>query len=176
MEQHPDHSDQASRPVVVVGGGIVGSAIAWELQRRSTDTLLIERDSWPQGATTSSFASLSALDEPLDELYRLKCRGMEGWRLWQQELGDDLGVTWEGEIRMAETAEAASMLRLMVGRGEQRGYPVEWLDLEELQRHLPGLSLERVQAVSLAPRDGQVSPTKAIPACGQLSRKRAAPC
>ena len=33
-----------SRPIVVIGGGIVGTAIAYELQKADASTFLVERD------------------------------------------------------------------------------------------------------------------------------------
>ena len=58
-----------SAPIVVIGGGIVGSAIAWQLQKRGAPVVLVERDAEPQGASYFSFASLTALDEASTSLY-----------------------------------------------------------------------------------------------------------
>ena len=52
------------RPVVVIGGGIVGTAIAHELRLSGAPTVLVERDIEPQGASAFSFASLTSFDEP----------------------------------------------------------------------------------------------------------------
>ncbi|MDP9233972.1 MAG: FAD-binding oxidoreductase, partial [Actinomycetota bacterium] len=94
-------------PVVVIGGGIVGSAIAFELQRQGTATILVERNVDPHGASAFSFASLTAFDEPLRDVYLLKSAGMVGWRRWSKELGVGIGFRQEGEIRWAETETAA---------------------------------------------------------------------
>ena len=51
------------RPIVVIGGGMVGTAIAHELQVQGAATMLVERDVEPQGASAFSFASLSSLEQ-----------------------------------------------------------------------------------------------------------------
>ena len=69
-----------SRPIVVIGGGIVGTTIAYELQKAGAPTILVERDLEPQGASAFSFASLTAFDEPQRDAYLLKTHGMIAWR------------------------------------------------------------------------------------------------
>lgn len=150
------------RPVVVIGSGIVGSAIAFELQNRGATTILIERDIEPQGASAFSFASLSAFDEPLRDVYLLKSLGMVGWRAWSKRLGEDLGVRWDGEIRWAETTESATHLRELMDRAASRGYPIRSISPEDLSRRLPGSTPKGVLAASLASDDGQADPLCAI--------------
>lgn len=150
-----------SSPIVVVGGGIVGTAIAWQLQKRGAPVVLVERDAEPQGASFFSFASLTAFDEPSTSLYALKCLGMSHWRSWQRDMGE-LGVTWDGEVRWAETAESAERLKNKIDEAVRRGYPVETLNYEQLIQRLPNVRPSRVVAASLATDDGQADPPAAI--------------
>ncbi|HVL50843.1 MAG TPA: FAD-dependent oxidoreductase [Actinomycetota bacterium] len=148
-------------PVAVVGSGIVGSAIAWQLQALGAPTILVD-DPEPRGASYFSFASLTAMDEPLSEVYALKCLGMSHWRRWQKELGGDIGVRWDGEIRWAESSEGAAALREKVKRAKGRGYPVENISAPELIRRLPHSRPGPVLAASFAADDGQANARKAI--------------
>lgn len=151
-------------PIVVVGSGIVGSAIAWQMQDRGTQTLLVERDFRPHGPSFASFASLTALDETVREVYGLKCLGMSHWRRWQRELGDDIGLQWNGEIRWAETKQSALSLQTMIDRSTYRGYPVRRLSKSELIDLLPSSQPAEVFAASYVSDDGQADPPKAIAA------------
>ncbi len=150
-----------ANPIVVVGGGIVGSGIAWQLAERAS-TILVERDHEPQGASYFSFASLTALDEFSTPQYALKSLGMSHWRRWQKLLADDLGVRWDGEIRWAETPDSAHELRRRIDEGIRRGYGVENLSFEQLAERLPQARPNRVLAASFARYDGQADPPKAI--------------
>lgn len=149
-------------PVVVVGGGIIGSAIARQLQRSGVETILVERDLEPQGASVFSFASLSAFAEPDPDMYSLKCLGMSGWRRWEREISGDIGLRWDGEVRWAQSAAGAGWLREMIEVATARGYSVQELSEQELVDRLPGSRLSGVLVASLAPDDGQVDTTMAI--------------
>ncbi len=149
-------------PVVVIGGGIVGSAIAFELQRQGTATILVERNVDPHGASAFSFASLTAFDEPLRDVYLLKSAGMVGWRRWSKELGVGIGFRQEGEIRWAETETAATHLRSLIDRAAGRGYPVGAISDDVVAARLPGSVPKNVLAASSAPEDGQADPLQAI--------------
>jgi D-hydroxyproline dehydrogenase subunit beta len=136
-----------SRPIVVVGSGILGSAVAWQLQTRGADTVLVG-DAEPRGASYSSFASLSAFDEPLSEVYALKTLGISYWRQWDREFGGDIGLKWDGEIRWAETPAAAEVLNEKIARAQRRGSSAHAITGFELARRLPQSSPGSVMAAS----------------------------
>ena len=147
---------------VVIGAGIVGSAVAFELQDRGMDTILIDRDAEPQGVSAFSFASLSAFDEPSRDLYLLKSLGLLGWHQWAKRFDEDLGLTWDGEIRWAATPDGAARLETLFARAAGRGYPVRLLSADQLSQHLPLSAPGEVFCATSAPEDGQVDPVRAI--------------
>jgi glycine/D-amino acid oxidase-like deaminating enzyme len=149
-------------PIVVIGSGIVGSAIAFELQSRGTTTILVERDVELQGASAFSFASLTAFDEPLRDVYLLKCLGMVSWGEWTKRYGDELGVRWDGEIRWAETHDGADKLRRQIEKAHGRGYPVRSISADEIRRRFPASAPGDILAASWVPEDGQADPVRAI--------------
>jgi glycine/D-amino acid oxidase-like deaminating enzyme len=150
------------RPIVVVGGGIVGTAIAYRLQVAETETILVERDIEPQGASAFSFASLSAFDEPQHDVYLLKIRGLEIWRGWAAEFGDALGARFPGELRWAESRESGSQLRTLLGRAVARGYSARFASAADIEAHEPAARPRNVDVATLAPEDGQVEARPAI--------------
>lgn len=153
-------------PIVVIGGGIVGTSIAYHLQERGKETILIERDIDPQGASAFSFASLSAFDEPVRDVCLLKSLGMAAWRKWAARLGGDVGLRWDGEIRWTETPESASNLRSLMDRAASRGYPLRTITKADIARRLPASKPKEVVLACLAPQDGQADPLRVIDAAG----------
>ena len=149
-------------PIVVIGGGIVGTSIAYELQSKGAPTLLVERDIDPQGASAFSFASLSAFDEPQRDFYLLKTHGLIAWRAWLKEFGEELGVQFNGELRWAESHLAAAELEALLRRARRRGYSVRTASLAELKEREPALSVERAATVTFAQDDGVAEPLRAI--------------
>ena len=148
--------------VVVIGGGMVGTAIAFELQERGARTWLVERDAEPQGASAFSFASLTAFGEMQKDVYLLKCLGLAGWRTWTKRFGDELDISWTGEIRWAETRADARKLTKAIDSSFARGYPVRAISAEEIAEKLPGSEPAAAIAGSYASEDGHVDPVKAI--------------
>lgn len=153
---------QRGRPVVVIGGGIVGTAIAHELQLSGAETLLVERDVEPQGASAFSFASLTSFDEPNRDVYLLKNHGLIAWRKWAKIYGDKLGVRFPGEIRWAEAAEAGRFLTDAFQRADGRGYPVRFIRGEDVSRLEPASAFSGTFTATYAPEDGQAEPLRAI--------------
>lgn len=148
--------------VAVVGSGIIGTTTAWQLQTHGMQTTLIgELD---QGASFSSFASLTAFDEPLTDVYSLKSLGMSYWRRWNREFDNRLGLSWDGEIRWAETPESAQTLADKIAQATRRGYAVSSISLEELSEVLPNSRPSQVLEASRAPEDGQAEPAKTVAA------------
>ncbi|MFP5352860.1 MAG: NAD(P)/FAD-dependent oxidoreductase [Actinomycetota bacterium] len=150
------------RPVVVIGGGIVGTAVAHQLQLSGVSTVVVERDIDPQGASAFSFASLSSFDEVQRDVYLLKSHGMTGWRGWANLYGDDLGLRFPGEIRWAGSSEGARFLMRVAQLAESRGYPVRFICAEEVKLLEPASDLGGTMAATYAPDDGQVDPLRAI--------------
>ena len=154
----------ADRPVVVLGGGIVGTAIAYELQGAGATTILVERDIEPQGASAFSFASISSFDEPQQDVYLLKSHGMIQWRRWAQIFGDQLGARFPGEIRWAGSSESARYLNELLERATGRGYPIRTISAEQIKVLEPAVRLNGTEAATLAPDDGYADPLRAIDA------------
>lgn len=150
------------RPVVVIGGGIVGTAIAHELRLSGAPTVLVERDVEPQGASASSFASLTSFDEPQRDVYLLKNHGMIAWRQWAKIYGDELGICFPGEIRWAETPDAGRFLTETLERAQSRGYPVRSITGDEVKKFEPASAFSGKVTATYAPEDGHADPLRAI--------------
>lgn len=71
---------RASEPVAVVGAGIIGAAIAFVLQCRGNDVVLIDRDEPGRGASFGNLASI-AVTEFLPSSRPSVWRQMPGWLL-----------------------------------------------------------------------------------------------
>lgn len=154
--------ETTDRPVVVIGGGIIGTAIAHELQLAGVATLLVERDVEPQGASVFSFASLSSFDEVQRDVYLLKNHGMIAWRRWAKVYGEELGVRFPGEVRWAESHNAGRFLTETLERADGRGYPVRSITADLVKKLEPASDFGGTFTATYAPDDGQADPLRAI--------------
>lgn len=136
----------SGRRHVLIGGGVIGLSIAYELARRGERVCLLERDaevgrraSWA-GAGILPPADFSSPTDPLDCLRRLSHRLYPAWseRL-RQETGIDNGYRRCGGVYLAtRRAEAASLVGL-AGDFASQGIDFHQLDHRALRQRVPGL-------------------------------------
>ena len=151
-------------PVVVVGGGIVGSAIAVHLADRGIPLVLVDQD-WPgHAASPLSFASISAFGKDPLAYYELACGGMASWARWDRRLGG-VGYRRTGEVRWTSDPQEGRDLAERVTRARQWGYPVVPVDEAGLERLLPAAVPGPVSFAGHAVSNAQVEPDQILAAC-----------
>jgi glycine/D-amino acid oxidase-like deaminating enzyme len=153
-----------NRSVVVVGAGILGCSIAVHLVDRGVRPVLIDPERPGQGASTGSFASISAFGKDPAAWFQLACAGMAGWPRFAERLGE-VGLRRAGEIRWASDPKEGRRLAELVADARERGYPVRPVDQAELARLLPEARIGPLAAACFAPNDGQVEPPLVLAAC-----------
>jgi glycine/D-amino acid oxidase-like deaminating enzyme len=159
------HSREKSEPdhIVVVGGGIIGTSIAYHLAQRGARVLLCEKSRPGSGATGNSFAWLNASFEKQPQpYYLLNLLGIAGWRRLQRELKDELKIQWGGSIAWFPPGKEAEQLREDVRRHQGWGYATNLVDVEELQRLLPNIRPGPTDVASFSEHEGTVSPSQAL--------------
>ena len=160
------------RRIVVVGAGIVGAALAWELARRGAAVTVLDAAREPDGATPKSFAwitnqsffrAVDAIPEPdARHYFGLHRLALGAWRRLQREIGDELTVRWEGCLQWsAGDEEERERLVAELERRQRWGSPSYPIDRDELQRRLPGASVGEFDVGFFAPDEGAVDPLAA---------------
>jgi len=145
--------------VAIVGGGVIGCAIARELARYRLDVVLLEKQVEVGFGTSKTNSGIihPGHDTPLSTLKgRLVVRGNS---LFDQ-LCDELGFGFKrvGELNVALTEEDLGALQSLKKLGDEKGVPgLELWDRERLRREEPNLSRELLGAL-YAPTGGVVNP------------------
>ena len=167
-----------SSDVVVVGGGVIGLAVAYYLACEKTAVTLVERGTVGREASWAaagylSFQGSSNRPGPRLELTRTSARMYEGW------------ISELGELTPADTGFWRSgLLELYVDEAEVRearerttwqraaGYAVEWLDETSVRRRQPALAPELpVRGALLFPEVAQVRPPRLLNALAEAVRR-----
>src|SRR6266540_650584 len=157
--------EQGEHPrVVVIGAGIVGSAVAMHLAERGLRPVLVDPDQTRQTASARSFASLSAFGNDPAGYYELACAALASWTRWAERLGE-VGFRRGGQLRWVADPQQGRELAEQVERARSRGYPIVPVDQAGLRRLLPAAEPGPVAAACHAPRDGQVEPGLVVAAC-----------
>jgi glycine oxidase len=154
-------SRRARADVVVIGGGVIGCAIAWEAAQRGLSVVVAERDSPGRRATWAAAGMLSPLGEAgtagpfldlADASLQLFAAFADGL---QQQSGIDIEYRTNGKLHVALDGADASLRALAATPAAQR-FEVRLLDGDGARGLEPALS-ERVTAALLVGRDHRVN-------------------
>ena len=145
--------------VAIIGGGVMGCSIAWQLAKREVSCALVERGVFgggASGATAGVVGPLWHLDPDNESLFRLGMRSLELFPELAAEL-THAGVNPEfqqaGVLRLAFSDAEVEELSDFLQWQSQLGLAVEWLERGEVLRREPGVS-PGVRAALFSPREG----------------------
>jgi glycine oxidase len=171
---------QRGGDVVVVGAGIIGCAVAYELSRRGVRCTVLDSRRSGMAATNSAAGVLS----PLAEFQRpgaLVRLGLESMRLypeWVERLREDVPdidveFRQNGVLRVAFDDEELDALRAGLRFRRELGVELVELDAQGVQDVEPRLN-ERIVGGVLSPDEGQVSNQLFTLALARAAQKRGA--
>ncbi|MDH4116131.1 MAG: FAD-binding oxidoreductase [Acidimicrobiia bacterium] len=158
--------------VVVIGGGIVGACIAFELARhRVADITLVERAPGPGEGSTGASSSICRTRYSHPQVVRLAVDGLRAYRAWSEYLERpvDAHFVETGALWLAELQGVPAELE----RLESAGATAEILDATDLVSRFPALSACAGQvdddhecadgsAFMFEPRAGYIDPMLAL--------------
>lgn len=165
--------------VAVIGGGIVGCAIAAELAGRGAGVLLLERERISCGASSAAAGMLAAQSEAyapdawFDLLLRARAEHEPLARLLREETGVDVGYRREGVLRVAVTEGDRPELRHRAAWQRAAGLAAEWLEPDNACRLEPELSRD-ISGALWCPDEAQVHSPRLTQALGLLAVRRGA--
>ncbi len=163
-------NDRTKAPrVVVVGAGIVGASIAFNLAERGVQVTVLDAAEPGQGASHVSFAWVNGRDKSPRHYHDLNRHSVDMWGRFARRLGDERIVTWGGELRWTATDEGAREFIPRVSELQSWGYPIRLLDAAEVREMEPGIESGPISAASYTACDGHVDTARAIGACLRLA-------
>ncbi|MCP3740117.1 glycine oxidase ThiO [Rossellomorea sp. BNER] len=148
--------------VIIVGGGVIGSSIAFHLSKRGKKVLLVEKNQLATKASSAAAGMLGAQTELEKDspLFRLARKSRAMFPKLSEELkelsGIDIELVQNGMIKIAETDEEMSLLKSLVPLQQKLGEVTEWVPTDELHAQEPALS-EHIKGAMYIPNDGNVS-------------------
>ena len=156
--------------VVVVGGGVVGCAIAYHLVRRGIrDVLLLEQNQLTSG-TTWHAAGLAAQLKATYSLTKLATYSVRLFEALEDETGQATGFRAPGSISVASDAERWDEILRGASMGASIGVESRQIDMDELSEMWPLIRTDDLVGALYLPDDGMVSPVDVTMALAKGAR------
>jgi sarcosine oxidase, subunit beta len=157
----------------IVGGGIVGCAVAYYLAELGIrDVLLVERDALGSGSTGGSFGGVrQQFSTPLE--IEFSRRGLEFWRTCEQVFDSPCPFHQDGYLFVSGRQEIVDRLHQAADLQRQLGLTdVHMLDADRIEETIPWVSGEGLLGGCWTPGDGHVTPTDGVAALSRAARRR----
>lgn len=155
--------------VIVIGGGLVGTAVAYGLARTGADTVVLDQGDDAFRASRGNFGLVwvQGKGHDLPDYSRWTRSSAQRWPALAQALLEDSGVDVQlkqpGGFHMCFSDEELleRQSRLQTLQDALGDYPFQMLDAAELKARLPLIGPSVIGA-SYTPQDGHVNPLKLL--------------
>ncbi|TYR79033.1 glycine oxidase ThiO [Priestia megaterium] len=163
---------KAHYDMLIVGGGVIGLSIAYQLSKLGSSVAVFERNRLGCEASSAAAGILGAQAEIDEEgpLLDLAIQSRSMFPSIVEELKEktniDVELIKEGLLKVATTEEEAQVLQRKASCHQRWDENVKWLEAKEAQAIEKGLADNIHGAISI-PGDGQLAPEKLTQAFAQ---------
>ncbi len=157
---------------LVVGGGAVGTAIAYHRAKAGwDDVVLLERDELTSGSTWHA-AGLLPLFNMSYATTHIHKYSVDFYKQFEAETGLNAGFAVVGNLRMAQTQERMEEYMLYASTAETCDVPFEWLTPEQIKERWPLIRTEDLKGALYHNQDGYINPADVTMAMAKGARQR----
>ena len=143
--------------IVVVGGGVVGTSIAFHLAEAGVDVCLLERGQLAGGSTSRAAGGFRAqFSDPLNIAIGL--RSIEAFARFVERPGAEIDLHQVGYLFLLDRREDVTAFETSIALQNELGVPSRFISLDEAARLCPIAALDGVLAATFSPLDGHASP------------------
>lgn len=155
--------------VVIVGGGIIGAATAYEAAKHGASVVVVEKDFVGAEQSSRNWGYTRQQGRHAAEL-ELAVSALDLWPGLSEELGEETSWTRSGNLLVDDDPGAATKFARWAAVGARAGVPVEVLDHDGLSRVAPGLTGPWTAGL-YTPNDGHAEPVLAMKAYDKALRR-----
>ncbi|MEM9498200.1 MAG: FAD-dependent oxidoreductase [Pseudomonadota bacterium] len=157
---------------LVVGGGAVGTSIAYHLARAGwKDVMLIERDELTSGSTWHAAGLLPYFNMSYATTH-IHDYSIKFYKTLEEETGLNAGFFVVGNLRMAQSQARLDEYMLYASTAETCGVPYEWLSPAQIKDRYPLVRTEDLVGAIYHPTDGYINPADVTMAMAKGARQR----
>ena len=158
---------------LVVGGGAVGTGIAYHLAKAGWDTMLVERDELTSGSTWHA-AGLLPLFNMSYATTHIHKYSVDFYKSLQAETGLNPGFYVVGNLRMAQHQARMDEFMLYSSVAETAGVQHEFLTPAQIRARWPLIRTDDLAGALYHPQDGYINPADVTQAMAKGARQHGA--
>jgi glycine/D-amino acid oxidase-like deaminating enzyme len=157
--------------VVVIGGGVVGSSVAYFLAQAGKNVVLVEKG-WKAGEASGANAAFvwTITRKPGIDI-RLAMHSLSIHKQLKAELEMDFEYVLGGGLLIIEEETQVPFVEAHLKKRAGDGYPLELIDPGQVRELEPHLSEKRVLGAVYSPMDGKTNPIFLVIALNLQARK-----
>jgi sarcosine oxidase subunit beta len=145
--------------VVVIGGGIIGTSVAYYLAKANHDVVLLEREDLASGASGACTSTIWLQSKQIGIHLKMALESVKLYDTLAEELDYDIEYRKSGGMIVIEKDEEMKTYAEFVKRQRAAGLDVELLDISEARKLQPALS-EKLAGSTYSPMDRHVNPLR----------------
>jgi sarcosine oxidase subunit beta len=159
--------------VVVIGGGVIGTSIAFHLAEAGVDVLLLERGELGSGSTSRGAGGIRAMFS--DELnVRIGLRDLDAWRAFAERPGWEIDFDEVGYLFLLSRPDDVRRFEQDVAMQNSLGLPSRMLTPAGAHELSPLAGGDGVLAAAFCPRAGLATPDAAVQGYAAGARRHGA--
>jgi len=144
--------------IVVIGGGVVGSSVAYFLARAGKNVVLVEKGGRGGEASAANAAFVWSITRKPGIDIRLAMHSFDIHQQLQAELEMDFEYVRGGGLMIIEDKTQLPFVETHLQKRAEDGYPLEMIDADRVLELEPHLARERVYGAVYSPIDGFTNP------------------
>jgi sarcosine oxidase subunit beta len=158
--------------VVIVGGGVIGTSIAFHLAEAGVeDVLLLERGELGSGSTAKGAGGVRAMFS--DELnVRIALRSLDAWGAFGERPGWEIDLRRVGYLFLLSTDADVTEFERGVELQNRLGAPSRMVGVDEAHKLSPLAGLDGVLAGAFCPLAGHATPEGAVQGYATAARAK----
>jgi len=143
----------------------VGASVAFHLSQYGMDVSVFDKNEPGSGASGHSFAWINAFSKQPRHYFDLNYRSMDRWPRFAEDLDEDIGLRWGGNITYCSDPDEGKRLASECERLNSWGYSARLISSEELSKLEPNLEIGQFHTGIYTRDEGHVLPVKVAEAC-----------
>ena len=158
--------------VVIIGGGIIGSSIAWHLAKRQAGRVLVLEKEKHTGRGATAYSAGGIREQFSSAInIRMSHYSLDVYGRFAEEMGQDIDYKKAGYMFLASTEETATALRNNVDLQNRLGVESRLITPQEAQERVQDLNVDDLLLAGFNARDGYVDPSSICQGYAQRARE-----